>query len=37
LRVPGSPTARHHQATYGTGFSYCDFRGQFDTVQWPRW
>jgi alpha-L-fucosidase len=24
LRAPGSPTARHHQATYGTDFSYFD-------------
>jgi alpha-L-fucosidase len=29
LRVPGSATARHHQATYGAGFSYFDFRRQF--------
>jgi alpha-L-fucosidase len=30
LRVPGSATARHHDATYGQGFSYLDFRPQFD-------
>jgi alpha-L-fucosidase len=30
LRVPGSPTARHHQATYGKDFSYFDFRAPFD-------
>jgi alpha-L-fucosidase len=29
LRVPRSATARHHQATYGPGFSYFDFRRQF--------
>jgi len=26
LRVPGSATARHHQATYGPDVSYFDFR-----------
>jgi alpha-L-fucosidase len=30
LRVPGSATARHHDATHGPGFSYYDFRRQFD-------
>ena len=30
LRVPGSPTARHHQATYGGDFSYFDFRAPFE-------
>jgi alpha-L-fucosidase len=30
LRVPGSPTRRHHQATYGEDFSYFDFRAPFD-------
>jgi alpha-L-fucosidase len=30
LRVPGSATARHHEATYGPGFSYFDLRRQFD-------
>lgn len=30
LRVPGSSTARHHEATNGPGFSYLDFRRQFD-------
>ena len=30
LRVPGSPTARYHEATYGRDFSYADFREQFD-------
>jgi alpha-L-fucosidase len=41
LRVPGSPTARHHQATYGKDFSYFDFRVQFDrdaaTVDFADW
>lgn len=41
LRVPGSPTARHHQATYGTDFSYFDFQAPFDqgaaTVDLARW
>ncbi|SDS40231.1 alpha-L-fucosidase [Actinopolymorpha singaporensis] len=30
LRVPGSPTARHHERTYGSDHSYFDFRRQFD-------
>jgi alpha-L-fucosidase len=30
LRVPGSPTARYHQATYGRDFSYFDFQTPFD-------
>jgi alpha-L-fucosidase len=30
LRVSGSPTELHHQATYGKDFSYFDFRSQFD-------
>ena len=30
LRVPGSPTALYHRATYGEDFSYFDFRKQFD-------
>jgi alpha-L-fucosidase len=30
LRVPGSPTARHHQATHGKDFSYFDFQASFD-------
>jgi hypothetical protein len=41
LRVPGSPTARHHQATYGTDFSYFDFQAPFDqgaaNVDFARW
>jgi alpha-L-fucosidase len=41
LRVPGSPTALHHQATYGKDFSYFDFRAQFDrdaaTVDFADW
>jgi hypothetical protein len=41
LRVPGSPTARHHQATYGTDFSYFDFQAPFDQgaakVDFARW
>ncbi|MFD1930969.1 alpha-L-fucosidase [Nonomuraea mangrovi] len=32
LRVPGSPTARHHQATYGDDFPYTRFRDQFDAA-----
>ncbi|GAA3510845.1 alpha-L-fucosidase [Streptosporangium album] len=32
LRVPGSPTARHHRATYGDDFPYTRFRDRFDTV-----
>src|SRR5690349_13671375 len=42
LRIPGSRTARHHAATYGTA-SYVDFRGAFergaarvDFTQWAR-
>lgn len=30
LRIPESPTARYHQATYGKDFSYFDFRAPFD-------
>jgi alpha-L-fucosidase len=30
LRVPASPTVRHHQATYGKDFSYFDFQAPFD-------
>jgi hypothetical protein len=30
LRVPGSATARYHQATHGSNFSYVDFRSQPD-------
>src|SRR5215217_5480821 len=30
LRVPGSATARHHQATYGPDVSYFDFRDRFE-------
>lgn len=30
LRIPGSPTAWHHAATYGQDFSYFDFRPEFD-------
>lgn len=43
LRVPGSPTARYHQATYGRDVSYFDFRRQFqaaaaevDFADWAR-
>ncbi|MEU2034754.1 alpha-L-fucosidase [Nocardia amamiensis] len=32
LRVPGSATAEHHAATYGSEFSYFDFRVQFDAA-----
>jgi alpha-L-fucosidase len=41
LRVPGSPTARHHQATYGKDVSYFDFQAPFDegaaTVDFAQW
>ncbi len=30
LRTPGSETARHHAATYGSDFSYYDFRERFE-------
>ncbi|WP_280236089.1 alpha-L-fucosidase [Nocardia cyriacigeorgica] len=30
MRVPGSPTAAHHAATYGDRVSYADFRSPFD-------
>src|SRR3954462_6715249 len=30
LRVPGSPTALYHRATFGEDFSYFQFRKQFD-------
>jgi alpha-L-fucosidase len=41
LRVPGSPTALHHEVTYGKDFSYFDFRTPFDagaaTVDFADW
>jgi alpha-L-fucosidase len=41
LRIPGSPTSRHHQATYGKDFSYFHFQGLFDrnaaTVDFADW
>jgi alpha-L-fucosidase len=41
LRVPGSATSRHHQATYGANVSYFDFRSQFEanagTVDFAEW
>ena len=30
LRVPGSATARYHEAAYGKDFSYCDLQARFD-------
>lgn len=30
LRVPGSATARYHEATYGKDFSYFDLQARFD-------
>jgi alpha-L-fucosidase len=40
LRVPGSPTARYHQAN-GKDFSYFDFQARFDegtaTVDFAQW
>ncbi|MFD5176949.1 alpha-L-fucosidase [Nocardia sp. NPDC058379] len=32
LRVPGSPTAIHHAATYGDGVDYTGFRPRFDAA-----
>jgi alpha-L-fucosidase len=36
LRIAGSPTERHHQATYGPDFSYFDFASQFNAAA-ERW
>jgi alpha-L-fucosidase len=30
MRIPGSPTQRHHRETYGAGFAYDDFIPMFD-------
>ncbi|MEU4597435.1 alpha-L-fucosidase [Nocardia sp. NPDC023988] len=32
MRVPGSPTAVHHQTTYGGGYPYSEFRRRFDAA-----
>ncbi|MFJ2839930.1 alpha-L-fucosidase [Nocardia sp. NPDC087230] len=32
MRVPGSPTAMHHAATYGADFGYTDFQPRFDAA-----
>ena len=30
MRIPGSPTQRHHRETYGADFTYDDFIPMFD-------
>ncbi|NEA30231.1 alpha-L-fucosidase [Streptomyces sp. SID13031] len=41
LRIPGSPTARHHAERYGAGSSYFDFQREFernaDSVDFTDW
>ncbi len=32
VRIPGSPTQRHHFDTYGHGFAYTDFAPQFNAA-----